>query len=83
MVHIVLTGYIQLVLTDVVMPQKSGKALSDQLKKKHPDIKVIFMSGYTDDSIVHHGVLEPGLEFMEKPFTPAKVLQRVREVLDG
>lgn len=74
---------IDLLLTDVVMPQMGGKELSDKVLEMYPDTKVLFMSGYTDKSIVHHGVLDPGLLFLQKPFTPVKLLMKVREVLDG
>ena len=61
-------GDIQLVVTDVVMPRMSGRRLADQLAKPRPDLQVLYMSGYTDDAIVHHGVLEPGTRFIGKPF---------------
>ena len=60
---------IHLLLTDVVMPQMGGKELADQLKIFRPDVKVLYTSGYTDDAIVHHGVLEPGTHFLQKPFS--------------
>lgn len=72
-----------LVLTDVIMPQMSGKQLHDQIKKKMPHIKVLLMSGYTDDALAHHGVLEDGLSFLEKPFSPTQLTRKVREVLDA
>ncbi|MCE5250906.1 PAS domain S-box protein [bacterium] len=72
----------QLLLTDVIMPGMGGKELYKALKKSYPDSKVLFMSGYTDDSIVHHGILDPGLEFIEKPFSPAALLKKVRNILD-
>jgi two-component system cell cycle sensor histidine kinase/response regulator CckA len=75
-------GEIHLLLTDVVMPQMGGKELADRLKPLRPDIKVLFTSGYTDNAIVHHGVLEPGIDFLLKPFSPAALAQKVREVLD-
>ncbi|MFC1841379.1 ATP-binding protein, partial [Thermodesulfobacteriota bacterium] len=75
-------GPIQLMITDVVMPKMSGKETAEHLQPLHPQMKVIYMSGYTDDAIVRHGVLIPGLNFIEKPFTPEGLLRKVREVLD-
>jgi signal transduction histidine kinase/ActR/RegA family two-component response regulator len=72
-----------LVLTDVIMPQMSGKELHDAIKDQLPRTKVLLMSGYTDDALAHHGVLDEGLSFLEKPFSPAKLARKVREVLDG
>jgi len=74
-------GRIHLLLTDVVMPQMSGKELSDQIKLERPDINVLFASGYTDDAVVHHGVLEADMEFIQKPFTPNTLANKVRQVL--
>jgi len=76
-------GVIHLVLTDVVMPGMSGPVLIGHLKRRRPTMKVIYMSGYTDNAIVHHGVLEPGLEFLQKPFSPDSLVGKVREVLDA
>ena len=73
---------IHLLFTDVVMPQMGGKDLADQLKILRPDIKVLYASGYTDNAIVHHGVLERGTHFLQKPFSPKALSQKVREVLD-
>ncbi len=64
------------------MPLMSGKELSEHFKTKNPDIKVLFVSGYPDNSIVHHGVLEPGIAFLQKPFSPAALALKVRQVLD-
>jgi CheY-like chemotaxis protein len=72
-----------LVITDVIMPKMSGKELYDQIKMTAPRIKVLFMSGYTDDALAHHGVLGPELSFLEKPFSPSRLAHKVREVLDG
>lgn len=71
-----------LVVTDVIMPQMSGKDLYDQIKAQLPQIKVLLMSGYTDDALAHHGVLDEGFFFLEKPFSPSKIARKVREILD-
>jgi len=74
---------IHLMITDVVMPGMSGYELVKQLSKKIPDIKVLYISGYTDNTIVHHGMLNKGLHFLQKPFTPNVLAEKVREVLDS
>jgi signal transduction histidine kinase/CheY-like chemotaxis protein len=71
-----------LVLTDVIMPKMSGKELNDQLKSLAPRTKVLFMSGYTDDALASHGVLESELLFIEKPFSPSRLARKVRETID-
>jgi DNA-binding response OmpR family regulator len=77
------SGEVRLLLTDVVMPGLSGAALAEQLAEIQPTLKVLFMSGYTNDAILHHGVLEPGISFLQKPFGPADLLRKVRTVLDS
>lgn len=72
---------IHLVLTDVVMPRMNGSELASRLSRTLPNTKIIFMSGYTDDAIIHHGVLEEGINFIEKPFTPDSLARKIREVL--
>jgi PAS domain S-box-containing protein len=74
---------IDLLLTDVVMPEMSGRELVDKFAKIRPNTKVLFMSGYTDDAIVRHGVLRPGTAYLQKPFSPDTLARKVRHVLDS
>ena len=76
-------GPIHLLLTDVVMPGPSGRVVADRLTAMHPETRVLYMSGYTEDAIVHHGMLEEGIAFIPKPFTPASIAHAVRVELDG
>jgi DNA-binding NtrC family response regulator len=76
-------GEIHLLVTDVVMPEMNGRQLAERLQAVRPSMKCLFMSGYTADVIVHHGVLEEGVQFIEKPFAGKALAQKVREVLDG
>jgi signal transduction histidine kinase len=76
-------GSIALLVTDVVMPQMNGRELARKLSATRPDTKVLYMSGYTDNAIVHHGILDAGVAFMQKPLTPAVFARKVRQVLDG
>jgi two-component system, cell cycle sensor histidine kinase and response regulator CckA len=74
---------IRLVVTDVVMPLMDGKVMAERLQATYPEIKILFTSGYTDDAIAHHGVLDPGVAFLPKPYTPATLARKVRDVLDA
>jgi PAS domain S-box-containing protein len=75
-------GTISLLVTDVIMPHMSGQKLATELTEQRPELRILFVSGYTENTIAHHGVLEPDVAFLPKPYTPTDLLQRVREVLD-
>jgi PAS domain S-box-containing protein len=76
-------GAIQLLITDVVMPRLSGRELATKLSAKRENLKILYISGYTDDSVFRHGVLEGGMSFLQKPFNLKALAEKVREVLDG
>ncbi len=76
-------GNISLLMTDVIMPEMNGLALAKNLQSVYPDIKHLFMSGFTADVIAHHGILDDGVHFIQKPFTLFEITTKVREVLDG
>jgi signal transduction histidine kinase len=74
---------IRLVVTDVIMPLMGGEVMAEWLKTTYPDLKILFTSGYTDDAITHHGVLEPRVAFLPKPYTPGVLARKVRAMLDN
>jgi CheY-like chemotaxis protein len=76
-------GSIDLLITDVIMPQMSGRELAQRLKALQPSLKVLYISGYTDDMLAHHGVLESNVFLLQKPFAPDELAKKLREVLDA
>jgi DNA-binding NtrC family response regulator len=75
-------GEIHLLMTDVVMPEMNGRDLAKNLLSLYPNLKCLFMSGYTADVIAHHGVLDEGVQFIQKPFSVQTLAVKIREVLD-
>ena len=76
-------GPIHLLLTDVVMPHMGGKELAEKMSAENPALKVLFVSGYTENAIVHHGRLDPGVELLSKPYRRDDLARRVRAILDA
>lgn len=76
-------GTIHLLITDVIMPQMSGGEVAERLIRERPHMKVLYISGYTDDTIIHHGVTQEGTAFLQKPFSPDILVQKVRHILDA
>jgi two-component system, cell cycle sensor histidine kinase and response regulator CckA len=76
-------GEIHLLLTDVVMPKMGGRALAQKVRRSRPEAAILFMTGYTDDTVIRHGLLDAGTKLIVKPFTGTLLMQKVRETLDG
>jgi len=74
---------VAMLITDVIMPKMGGRELSEKLKKRCPDIKILFTSGYTDDAVLRHGITDAGANFLQKPFSFKSLARTVRSMLDG
>jgi two-component system, cell cycle sensor histidine kinase and response regulator CckA len=72
---------VHLLLTDVIMPKMSGRELAEHFQRRYPEVRILYMSGYATDTIVHHGMLDPGIDLLQKPYTPLALIRRVQEVL--
>ncbi|MDX9722706.1 MAG: response regulator, partial [Myxococcota bacterium] len=76
-------GKLDLLLTDVIMPEMNGRELATRLQARYPELRKLFMSGYTQEIIGHQGILEEGVHFLNKPFSPEELEAKVREALDA
>lgn len=76
-------GPIDAVVTDVAMPDMTGQQLADRLRNDRPGLRILFISGFTGDALIGQGIVEPGTAFLQKPFSPADLTTKLREVLDG
>jgi CheY-like chemotaxis protein len=76
-------GRIDLLMTDVVMPKMNGREVAGRVLELHPEVKVLFLSGYTDDAVVRHGILHETVNFLQKPFSPSSLAMKIRTILDG
>ena len=74
---------IDIIVTDVVLPDMNGRVMTTALREQHPESKVLYMSGYADNAIVHHGILERGMRFLPKPFSAEALARSVRDVLEA
>jgi two-component system cell cycle sensor histidine kinase/response regulator CckA len=74
-------GPVHLLVTDVIMPGLNGRELAQRLSLRYSDLRVLYISGYTDDVILRHGILDPGTSFLQKPFSPDALIRKVSEVL--
>jgi DNA-binding response OmpR family regulator len=74
---------IDLLFTDVILPDKTGREIADILRESRPDMKILYTSGYTENSIAHHGVIDSGIHFLPKPYRPKEMVARIRQILNG
>jgi CheY-like chemotaxis protein len=74
---------VDLIVTDIVMPEMGGSQLAERIRETQPDARILFTSGYTEDAAVRHSFIDPGEEFIGKPFTPSQLTQKTRDVLDA